>query len=64
MIEVPDQIPCSMASVKGLHCLPMSHKIETRLIWVKRILFCIYISSPANAALIVLVVSFWQEDVF
>ena len=42
----------------------MSHNIDTRLIWVKGILFCIYISSLSNAALIGAVVSYWQDDVF
>ena len=64
MIEVPDHMPCSMASVKGLHCLPMSHKIDTRLIWVKAVLFCIYISTPPNAALRGADFSYWQMDVF
>ena len=30
----PDQTPRSAASDLGLHCLPMSHLWETRLIWV------------------------------
>ena len=31
----PDQTPCSVASDLGMHCLPMSHKKDGRLIWVK-----------------------------
>ena len=30
----PDQTPRYMASDLGLHCLPMSQKWDTRLIWV------------------------------
>ena len=30
----PDQTPHSAASYPSLHCLPMSHKIDARLIWV------------------------------
>ena len=33
--EDPDQIPHSAASDLGLHYLPMSHKKDARLIWVK-----------------------------
>ena len=32
--EDPDQTPRSGASDLGLHCLPMSHKWDARLIWV------------------------------
>ena len=31
----PDQTPRSAASGLVLHCLPMSHKKDARLIWVK-----------------------------
>ena len=31
----PDQTPRTVASDLGLHCLPMSHKKDARLIWVK-----------------------------
>ena len=31
----PDQAPHSVASDLGLHYLPMSHKKDTRPIWVK-----------------------------
>ena len=31
----PDQMPYSVASDLGLHCLPMSHKKDARHIWVK-----------------------------
>ena len=31
----PDQKPCSAVSDLGLSYLPMSHKKDTRLIWVK-----------------------------
>ena len=34
--EDPDQMPHSAASDLGLHCLPMSQKWYTRLIWVKQ----------------------------
>ena len=30
----PDQMPRSVASDLGLHCLPMSHKKDARHIWV------------------------------
>ena len=36
--EDPDQTLCSAASVLGLHCLSMSQKWDTRLIWVKFVL--------------------------
>ena len=32
-----DQTPQSAASDLGLHCLPMSHKKDARLIWVNPI---------------------------
>ena len=31
----PDGTPCFVASHLGLFCLPMSHKKDARLIWVK-----------------------------
>ena len=31
----PDQMPHTVASDLGMHCLPMSHKKDARLIWVK-----------------------------
>ena len=31
----PDQTPRTVASDLGLHCSPMSHKKDARLIWVK-----------------------------
>ena len=31
----PDQTPRSVASDLGLRCLPMSHKKDARLTWVK-----------------------------
>ena len=31
----PDQTPCSAASDLVLHCLPISHRKNARLIWVK-----------------------------
>ena len=31
----PDQIAHSAASDLGLHCLPLSHKKDAMLIWVK-----------------------------
>ena len=37
--EDPDQTPRSAASDLGLHCLPVSQKWDTRLIWVKIVLF-------------------------
>ena len=36
----PDQTLNSVAFDLGLHCLPMSHKKDARLIWVKKQLFC------------------------
>ena len=32
----PDQMSHSVAADLGLHCLPMSHKKDTRHIWVKK----------------------------
>ena len=32
--RTPDQMPCFAASDLVLHCLPMSHKKDTRFIWV------------------------------
>ena len=32
--ENPDQTPPYVAADLGLHCLPMSHKKDPRLIWV------------------------------
>ena len=32
--EEPDQTPLSVASYLDLHCLPVSHKKDARLIWV------------------------------
>ena len=32
----PEQTLCSVVSDHGLHCLSMSHKKDTRLIWVVR----------------------------
>ena len=47
----PDQTLCPAASDLVLHCLPMSHKKDARLIWVKQnfesknvINFCLAIS--------------------
>ena len=37
----PDQTPHSVASDRGLHYLPMSHKKDTRHIWVIMQLFCL-----------------------
>ena len=34
----PDQTPSSAPSDLGLHCLPMSHKKDARLIWVNYML--------------------------
>ena len=31
----PDQMPHSVVSDLGMHCLPMSHKKDSMLIWVK-----------------------------
>ena len=30
----PDQIPCSVSSDLGLHCLPMSHLLDAMHKWV------------------------------
>ena len=35
----PDQMPNFVASDLGLHCLPMSHQKEARLIWLILILY-------------------------
>ena len=42
----PDQMPHSVASDLGLHCLPMSHKKDARHIWVKLQSFCYLIRVP------------------
>ena len=34
----PDQTPRCAASDLGLHCLPLSHKKDARVIWVELIL--------------------------
>ena len=34
----PDQTPRFAASGWGRHCLPMSHKRDARLIWVRKVL--------------------------
>ena len=33
----PERTPRSLASDLGLHCLPMSHRKDARLIWVKHL---------------------------
>ena len=33
----PDQMPFSAVSDLALHCLPMPHKKDTRLIWVNKL---------------------------
>ena len=33
----PDQMPFSVVSDLALHCLPMPHKKEARLIWVNKL---------------------------
>ena len=33
----PDQMPHSVASGLGLHSLPMSHKKDARITWVKKV---------------------------
>ena len=33
----PERTPRSVASDLGLHCLPMSHRKDARLIWVKHL---------------------------
>ena len=38
----PDQMPHFEASDLGLHCLPMSHKKDARLIWVNSIFLTTY----------------------
>ena len=37
----PDQTPRSAASDLGLHYLPMSHKKDARIVWVKGIRTCV-----------------------
>ena len=37
----PDQTPHFAASDLVLHCLSMSHKKDTRLIWVKKLASCL-----------------------
>ena len=44
----PDQTPHSGASDLDLHCLPMSHKRDARLIWfIKLVLYIILLSEMA-----------------
>ena len=44
----PDQTPLSVASDRGLHYLPMSHKNDARHLWVKMQLFCLSHKSCSN----------------
>ena len=44
--KYPDQTPHSVASDLGLHCLPISHKMDARHMWVKKELFCYLIRVP------------------
>ena len=50
----PDQTPHSAASDPGLHFLPMSHKKDSRHIWVKMQLFCLSHKSCRNLGSILL----------
>ena len=50
----PDQTPHSVASDLGLHYLSMSHKKDTRHIWVKMQLFCLSHKSCRNLGSILL----------
>ena len=50
----PDQTPHSVASDLGPHYLPMSHKKEDMLIWVKMQLFCFSHESCRNSRSILL----------
>ena len=47
-----DQMPCSAASYLGRHCLPMSHKKDARLIWVK-LMYYMNRSRPKKICLVV-----------
>ena len=38
----PDQTPQHAASGLDLHCLPVSHKNDARLIWVNTIVMYVY----------------------
>ena len=44
----PDQMPHSVASDLGLHCLPMSHKKDARNIWVKKAIILLSHKSSRN----------------
>ena len=44
----PDQMPCSVASDLGLHCLPMSHLWDTRHKWVNKQVKCISVLYVSN----------------
>ena len=44
----PNQAPHSVASDMGLYCLPMSHKRDTRHIWVKKAIILLSQKSSRN----------------
>ena len=50
----PDQMPHSVASVLGLHYLPLSHKKDARHIMFKMQLFCLSHKSCRNLGSILL----------
>ena len=50
----PGQTPQSEASDLGLHYLPMSHKKDSRHLWVKMQLFCLSHKSCRNFGSILL----------
>ena len=50
----PDQTPQSVASDLGLHYLPMSHKKDTKHIWVKNAIICFSHKSCRNLGSILL----------
>ena len=47
----PDQMPRFVASDLVLHCLPMSHKKDSRLIWVKTDYHLMQVKSIAECSL-------------
>ena len=44
----PDQTPHSVASDLGLHCLPISHNMDARHMWVKKAIILLSHKSPRN----------------
>ena len=50
----PDQMPHFVASDLGLHCLPMSHKKDSRQMWVENAIILLISKSCRNLGCILL----------